>query len=279
MAPPKRKTLMEQQSEVKGDAFKMAELIITESEKSALKLRNQREKASEKCDRIDREVADLMFQIHAFERMRGDIQANLDQRLETRDRVAATLGESKKQSDDMMSTCKTWAEANRRTEFKTQARIATQELETGRGYSCKIGTTLTRKGSSAAPPCCRAARSDPAETETPRAAIANARRTGLQYGRTLGAGLFGGRVAPSPRRRAETAGSSSWPRPAGAASAGSGAPPAAAAGRSGSGTRARARAPGARRRSSRESAGGRRGRKGVERATAAAWAAAARPRG
>ena len=145
MAPPKRKTLMEQQSEVKGDAFKMAELIITESEKSALKLRNQREKASQKCERIDREVADLMFQIHAFERMRSDIQTNLDERLATRERISNRLAESKKQSDDMMSTCKTWAEANRRTEFKTQARIATQELETGRGYSCGIGTTLTRK--------------------------------------------------------------------------------------------------------------------------------------
>ena len=62
-----------------------------------------------------------------------------------RERIQNKLGESKAKSDELMGTCKSWAEANRRTEYKTSARIATQTLEMNRGFATTPGTTMTRK--------------------------------------------------------------------------------------------------------------------------------------
>ena len=75
---PMRKTLVQRQSEVTGnDPMARAEHIIIESEKSAVKLRTQREETGENIAACDRQVADLMFQINEFTRMRADVQVGL----------------------------------------------------------------------------------------------------------------------------------------------------------------------------------------------------------
>jgi len=143
---PKRKTLMQQQSEVTtNDPFGMSERIVK-------KVSNDMEASKKKYNKVQEETAYIKRELERVNRSEKELQKEYDEwnaeaqaRMNTHDHLVETLKRCKANEHSIMNTAYGIAQDNRRKQSEWLKIEARQSLQENRGFYSGQGSTCSKK--------------------------------------------------------------------------------------------------------------------------------------
>lgn len=142
----RRRTLMERQSDKKsdgGEAFRMSERIIKNTEAMTASLRAQRGKCQSSIKKDREDLEQITRTLDEYEKGYEVVTGEHARRVGEREGLIKVMGRSKSDSRALVQTCASWRAKNRRDTHRASRMIATSTLRAARGFSCDAGTTCT----------------------------------------------------------------------------------------------------------------------------------------
>lgn len=142
----RRRTLMERQSDKKsdgGEAFRMSERIIKNTQAMTDSLRAQRGKCQSSINKDKEDLQQVERTLLEYEKGYKVVVKTHAERVLERDALRVILAKSKTNANTLITTCDNWRAKNRRDTHRASRMIATSTLRAARGFSCDSGTTCT----------------------------------------------------------------------------------------------------------------------------------------
>jgi hypothetical protein len=146
LQPMRRRTLMERQSDKKsdgGEAFRMSERIIKNTQAMTDSLRAQRGKCQSSINRDTEDLYTIERTLEEYVKGYDKVVVSYAARLKEREVLRAILAKSKTDASALVTSCEDLSANNRRDTYRSSRMIATSTLRAARGFSTGYGTTCT----------------------------------------------------------------------------------------------------------------------------------------